>query len=1220
MAQFSRRTFLLQASTTVLCATASSSHSLFANALPLHSEQSGALSMDNISRWNSFGRLEMSHQGDTLTLCEGYVSSSQKLSDLSFTVTARAPKHAKEVQIWAGLRCRDRDSRYIFGLRGGNNDHLYFARYAPEGNTSFLGIAPLNFHPEPGQWYTIRALAKGNQFQIYLDDEKLPRLQAVDLEPLWQEGGVVLGGGWVPAEYRDIQFNALHPVEAAAFDAVGNKVFTFDGFNRQERRKQQRTTYQPKKINTIHATRSEISLDGDWLLLPDQELQPGENPEVASTNDAGWHVMHVPDFWTPTLTWLHDETGFPQLPGVSAGKGLSDRLYASELNRLDNLTFLWKETRSAWYRHHIHLPSDISHKHFQLCFDAIAKVSEVWVNGIKAGSHLGMFGEVSCDITKAVKAGANVIAVHVHGQLDSDERSDEVLGVAVTVPVTASMLRSMPHGMYPESAGGIWQPVKLVITDRIAIEEASLTPRLDGLTFEAKIRNITPEQITAQISYVIASAEDDKPLYASETYTHTIAHGGTVLEYTTPKISPKHWSPHEPNLYNLKITVKTNGRETDHHVTRFGFRTFRVDGNRLLLNENPFWLRGANHFPHAIRPNDTMLAHRFIQIAQEGNVQVTRTHTAPFTATWLEAADEVGMGVSYEGTWPWLMLEGDPPSEALLQIWKEEYLSLIRKYRNHPSILFWTVNNEMKFEMFDRNKPTLLHKKWEILSGTVKAMRDIDPIRPIVCDSSYCRREVNHEYETVIRPEGFDDGDMDDAHRYFGWYNPSFFHLFQGQFGNGLAWPDRPLISQEMATGYPRNDDGHPVRFYLYKHYTPQALAGDEAYENRDPAIFLRRQAFMTKELAEVLRRTGRDTCAGILHFAYVTWFRDVWSAEKIQPFVTYHALKKALQPVLVSAELYGRHFYAGRSISARVCIANDALDGRDLPVSTLLWEISDGNSSISRGSIDIPPIPYYSNRWINLLVPIPEKLPGTRVDALLKLSLVTTESKHSSNDYEIVLASEQWANEALPRKTALLDPFHQATGIFNGDRFHPILSIAELGDRQQLVVANAEKVLSQASVAQAIRNFVAKGGKVLLLHSGDQLPQQYPLLVKGYRAHEGEIVDMHVPESKVFDGIEVSDLCWFQRSNQQVPIACTGSFQLIPHPDAIRLATTVQIHGYLKTPQDVTSVSGAPLVLLKSGKGSILASEMFFESHEDDPIAGRLLANLVGYLYREDI
>ena len=155
------------------------------------------------------------------------------------------------------------------------------------------------------------------------------------------------------------------------------------------------------------------------------------------------------------------------------------------------------------------------------------------------------------------------------------------------------------------------------------------------------------------------------------------------------------------------MDLATNGQIIDSYQTHFGFRTFATDGSKLLLNGKPYWLRGGNPFPNTLCPNDPELARRFTQIARDGNVSVTRSHIVPFTETWLNAADEIGLGVSYEGTWPWLMLRGPPPETNLLRVWKEENLSLIRQYRNHPSLLFWTVNNEMKFEGADAGDPAM---------------------------------------------------------------------------------------------------------------------------------------------------------------------------------------------------------------------------------------------------------------------------------------------------------------------------------------------------------------------------------------------------------------------------------------------------------------------------------------------------------------------------------
>lgn len=1166
--------------------------------------------------WEPFGRLHQEHGEESIVLNDGYLISKETWRDTSFSFRARAPHGTEQVQIWAGLRASDRDRRYVFGMRGGNNDDVYLARYAPDGGDRFLGIAPLHFHPEPGAWYQLRAVIRGNRIHIYVNNEAVPRINVEDTEALWSEGGVSLGGGWLPVEFKDILIHPLTDVDAAAFDKLGKTVFKLPEPDREKKRAQQRSAYKGIHVASIDDPRTEISLDGDWLFMPSQELQKGATPQSAHWDDAEWHVMDVPHMWTPTLTWLHGETGFQYLDGLSATKGISDRLFEDEISRLDGYTFPWRETRSAWYRQYIDLPSDISDRNFEICFDAIAKVSEIWVNGIKVGAHIGMFGEVRCDVTSAIRPGRNVVAVYVRGRLDEEHPSSEVVGVAVTVEVTASMLHSLPHGMYRQEASGIWQPARLLVTHHIAVEDIFINPKLDGLDCQLTLRKTAPHPEKISISYSITSEKGGAVLHASNHKIQATVEGANkTLHFSTPTLAPKLWSPQEPNLYHLEVILSSGDKVLDRKTTTFGFRTFTVEKEKFLLNGKPFWLRGGNHFPHALRPNDKKLAHRFMQLAREGNVLVTRSHTAPFTKTWLDAADEAGIAVSYEGTWPWLMLEGDPPDEALLHAWKDEFASLIRKYRNHPSIILWTVNNEMKFEVFDAKKPELLKKKWAILSDMVKTIRSIDATRPVVCDSSYYRKQVETEYKEFILPNGFDDGDVDDAHRYPGWYEPSFFHFAHGEFGKKLSWPDRPLISQEMATGYPRNDDGHPTRFYLFKHYTPQSLVGDEAYEHRDPSIFLRRQAFITKELAETIRRTNRETCSGILHFAYLTWFKDAWNADTIQPFTTYYALKSALQPVLVSLELRGRHFYAGSKLKTRACIVNDSDSGSSLPPSELIWEIRDASMAIASGKMRVPEVPYYANQWIDISIPIPAILPKPRIDGSLVLRLENNGTIHSINYYDVTLATSAWAKHGFPPTDsfALFDPYREAPEMLYTSGITPIASLDALTSKQHLILAGSEKVLAQPQAAEYLRRFISSGGKALILHAGARLAELYPDRIRSFRSCAGEIAGMHIPESEVFSGIEPLDLSWFEQGAGMIPRACSGVYRInSTGKDATALAHLVDCHGYLKKPEDVVQVNGSPLVSLHIDKGAILACEMMLNAAKDDPIAGRLLTNLL--------
>src|ERR1700744_1896077 len=126
--------------------------------------------------WKIIGRTPVQTTSNSICLSGGYAMNDQKLADAEISFQARAPLGTEQVQIWAGFRCRDRDSRYVFALRGGNNNDVYLARYAPDGGTKFLGFAPLDFKPVPGVWYPLRVVFVDDRIQLYINNEKLPRL------------------------------------------------------------------------------------------------------------------------------------------------------------------------------------------------------------------------------------------------------------------------------------------------------------------------------------------------------------------------------------------------------------------------------------------------------------------------------------------------------------------------------------------------------------------------------------------------------------------------------------------------------------------------------------------------------------------------------------------------------------------------------------------------------------------------------------------------------------------------------------------------------------------------------------------------------------------------------------------------------------------------------------------------------------------------------------
>src|SRR5262249_22273371 len=254
----------------------------------------------------------------------------------------------------------------------------------------------------------------------------------------------------------------------------------------------------------------------------------------------------------------------------------------------------------------------------------------------------------------------------------------------------------------------------------------------------------------------------------------------------------------EPNLYRLDVALESDtGEMLDSWTQLVGFRTFEAHGNKFFLNGKEYWLRGANHLPYGKNPFDPELPRKLIQLLHDANIRITRTHATPWNETWLSAADEIGLGVSLEGIRPWALagkIGATPPD--LFAHWLMENEDVVKRARNHPSVLIYTVGNEMMLRDMKNAE------KWRQLSEVVKQTRQVDPTRPVIASSEY-QRDADL-YESVIKPGRFDDGDIDDLHRYNNWYGPSSFVTdakFEAESKKNI-W-HRPLIGQEMSTGYP---------------------------------------------------------------------------------------------------------------------------------------------------------------------------------------------------------------------------------------------------------------------------------------------------------------------------------------------------------------------------------------------------------------------------------
>src|SRR5205814_4826017 len=131
-------------------------------------------------------------------------------------------------------------------------------------------------------------------------------------------------------------------------------------------------------------------------------------------------------------------------------------------------------------------------------------------------------------------------------------------------------------------------------------------------------------------------------------------------------------------------------------------------------------------------------------------------------------------------------------------------------------------------------------------------------------------------------PAGIDDGDVDDMHRYTGWYGPSAMVTDSSQDKERLENAGRRvLIGQEMSSGYPDLDTGLPALRYTRDLLTPQAWIGVYAYPGNDPKWFLEYQRAITKRWIEQLRFQREGKTSGFSMFSAECWFNHSYDANR---------------------------------------------------------------------------------------------------------------------------------------------------------------------------------------------------------------------------------------------------------------------------------------------------------------------------------------------------
>lgn len=395
--------------------------------------------------------------------------------------------------------------------------------------------------------------------------------------------------------------------------------------------------------------RATLNMDSGWRF----HLGESTGAQVAEFDDAAWRTLDVPHDWSAEGDYA------PANPPQNA----------------------WLPAGVGWYRKSFDADPAWAGRKLLLRFDGVYMNSQVWLNGQPVGGRPYGFISFDCDLTTRVLAGKNVIAVRVDNSPAPTARFYHGSGIYGHVN-----LLLLPR-VHVAPLGGVF----------VRTREAGAGLALLAVTTE--VRNESAAPALARVRQILRD-DKDAEVTATDGMALRVAPGETGRVAQNIEVrNPRLWSPDQPSLYRLETRVELDGTLADDVVTACGIRTARFDARTgFWLNGRNIKLKGVceheNLSPVGLAAPDALTEWRLRQLKAMGCNAIRTAHN-PFTPAFYRLCDELGLLVMDEAFDGWRRKgASDYGGRFFAQWWRRDVEDFIRRDRNHPSVVLWSIGNE----------------------------------------------------------------------------------------------------------------------------------------------------------------------------------------------------------------------------------------------------------------------------------------------------------------------------------------------------------------------------------------------------------------------------------------------------------------------------------------------------------------------------------------------